>query len=209
MVTRRAALLLPALWPARARADDRRVELALRLEDHERRPIVGERVRVLGSHADWRAPTAGAVRRTDAGGLATWSGTVPRQTRTKRFVSSFADTLFSLPQRVDWLQVGVELPFLDAPCLYTTELDWFADRAVSVQSTAGAWWADDQGRYTRGAEWDAASRAWRLPLAATQGLVVTSLGHEFAAASLMPADDPPARWIVQLQIRRAAPPVRR
>jgi hypothetical protein len=211
---RRAALtwaaLWPALWPGPARADERRIELMLRLEDHERRPIAAERLRlVLGTQGDWRAPGAGTLLTTDGEGHARWSGSVAREQRTKRWVGSFADSLLSLPQRVDWLQVGVELPFLGAPCLYTTELDWFANRATSVQSTPGAWWADAQGRYTRGAEWVESARAWRLPLAAAQGLVSTTLGHEFAQASLMPADDAPPRWRVQLLVRRAAAPVRR
>lgn len=210
VMTRRAALLLAALWPGFARAEDRALELQLQLEDHERRPLAGEALRVvLGSGGDWRAPGAGFPLRTDAQGRAGWTGTVPRETRLKRWVSNYVDTLTSLPQRVDWIQVGVELPFLGTPCLYTTELDWFADRSTGVHSTAGAWWADERGRFTRGAEWVEASRGWRLPLAATQGLLSTTLGHEFAHASLMPADDAPSRWQLKLQIRRAAAPVRR
>lgn len=209
-MTRRASLLLAALWPRLARAEDRTLALQLQLEDHERRPIAGEALRVvLGTQVDWRAPAAGVMLRTDAQGHARWSGTVPRETRLKRWISNYVDTLLSRPQRVDWLHVGIELPFLGAPCLYTTELDWFADRSTGVHSTASAWWADERGRFTRGAEWVESARAWRLPLAATQGLVSTTLGHEFAHASLMPAEGPPARWQVTLQIRRAAAPVRR
>jgi hypothetical protein len=209
-MTRRASLLLAALWPGLVRAEDRALELRLLLEDHERRPIAGEALRVvLGTGGDWRAPGAGVTLRTDGQGRAAWSGSVPRETRIKRWISNYVDTLLSLPQRVDWLQVGVELPFLGAPCLYTTELDWFADRATAVHSTAGAWWADERGRFTRAAEWVEASRGWRLPLAATQGLLSTSLGHAFAHASLMPADEAPPRWRVELTVRRDAAPVRR
>jgi len=220
-MTRRASLLmgLALLRPPHARAEQRTLDLAVSLRDHEDRPLAEEPLRiVLGTTADWRDANAGLRLRTDAQGLASWSGSVARQTRLKRFTSNYLDTLLSLPQRVDWLQVAVELPFLGVPCLYTTELDWFAAQGTSAQSTAGSWWADERGQFTLGAE--AVGRperagGWRLPLPAWRHLVFTRLGHTLDA-SLMPSDAGPAsaaggppRWRVALRIRRDAPPVRR
>lgn len=225
-MTRRTSLRLglgglALLRPLHARAEDRLLDLAVSLRDHEDRPLRGEPLRiVLGTAADWRGAQAGLLLRTDAQGSAAWSGNIARQTRLKRFTSNYLDTLLSLPQRVDWLQLAVELPFLGAPCLYTTELDWFADQRTSAQSTAGTWWADEQGRFTLAPE--AVGRperdgGWRLPLPAWRHLMFTRLGHTLQG-SLMPSDDNAShtatagaapRWRVALRIRRDPPPVMR
>ena len=218
-MTRRSSLRLGLagglglLRPLPAQAEDRVVDLEVVLRDHEDRPLPGEPLRVvLGTTADWRDRQAGWPLRTDAQGRAAISGSVPRQTRLKRFTSNYVDTLLSLPRRVDWLQVAVELPFLGAPCLYTTELDWYAAQRTSGQSTAGAWWADEHGRFTLTAEPIAElerAGGWRLPLTAWRHLVFTRLGHTLQG-SLMPADEGAApRWKVVLRIRRDPPPVMR
>jgi hypothetical protein len=223
-MTRRRSLQLGLglglLRPLHARAEDRPVDLLVSLRDHEDRPLPDEPLRiVLGTAADWRRPQAGLPLRTDALGRAAWSGSIPRETRLKRFTSNYVDTLLSLPHRVDWLQLAVELPFLGSPCLYTTELDWFAAQRASAQSTAGAWWADEQGRFTLAPEpvgRPERDGGWRLPLPAWRHLMFTRLGHVLEG-SLMPSDDAVTagaaagapRWRVTLRIRRDRPPVMR
>lgn len=218
-MTRRSSLRL-GLWlagglgllrPLQAQAEDRLLDLEVLLLDHEDRPLRDEPLRVvLGTTVDWRDRKAGWLLRTDAQGRAAMSGSVPRQTRLKRFVSNYADTLLSLPRRVDWLQVAVELPFLGEPCLYTTEFDWYPAQRTSGQSTAGAWWADEHGRFTLAPEpvgQPERAGGWRLPLPAWRHLVSTRLGHTLQG-SLMPAEDgAAARWTVVLRIRRDPPPV--
>jgi hypothetical protein len=217
----RLGLALGLLRPLQALAEDRPLDLAVSLRDHEDRPLAGEPLRiVLGTAADWRDPGAGLRLRTDAKGTAAWSGSIPRETRLKRFTSNYVDTLLSLPHRVDWLHVAVELPFLGAPCLYTTELDWFAAQRTSAQSTAGTWWADEHGRFMLAPEpvgRPERDGGWRLPLPAWRHLMFTRLGHALEG-SLMPADDgagTPAsaggvpRSRVTLRIRRDPPPVMR
>jgi hypothetical protein len=218
-MTRRSSLRLglatglALLRPRHALAEDRALDLEVSVRDHEDRPLPDEPLRVvLGTAADWRDGQAGWRLRTDAQGRAASSGSVARQTRLKRFTTNYVDTVLSLPRRVDWLQVAVELPFLGTPCLYTTEFDWYAAERTSGQSTAGAWWADEQGRFTLGAEpvgRPERAGGWRLPLPAWRHLMFTRLGHALQG-SLMPADSSAAaRWMVTLRIRRDPPPVMR
>ena len=216
-MSRRASLLtalgLALQGPSHAAAEERLLDLDLLLRDHEDRPLPGEPLRiVLGSAADWRDPAAGLRLRTNAQGRATCSGVTTRETRLKRFTSNHLDTLLSLPQRVETMQVAVELPFLGAACLYTTEFDWFAAQQTSAQSTAGAWWADAQGRFTQGPEpvgQPERDGGWRLPLPAWRHLVFTRLGHTLEGSLMPAADSPSPRWRLVLRIRRDPPPVMR